>query len=148
MTRIICCFFQLSHCGCLTVSPQGLAVQFLGSRQRPAPWPTTCRPHGSCAAPWSSRPSPPSWGSSCSAVSTPTYRGPSWWVHNISHWYYYNQPVARWWSEARLFQIHLKYSRGCLKKQESQCLWMKDSTLPCVNCATHTDTHLGLRTER
>lgn len=57
---------------------QGSAAQFLVSLRRPARWPTTCPPPGSCAALWSSPPSPPSWGSSCSAASTPICRGPSW----------------------------------------------------------------------
>lgn len=64
----------------LSAPLQESATQFLGSQPRPAPWPTTCRQRASFVAPWSSPPSPPSWESSCSAVSTPTCRGPSWWV--------------------------------------------------------------------
>lgn len=71
-------------CGSLLLSLQGLAAQFLVSLQRLAPWQTTCQPHGSCVVPLCSQPSPLSWGSSCLAVSTPTCRGPYWWVQQES----------------------------------------------------------------
>lgn len=71
---------QLSASGKHCVSLQELAAQFLVSQQSPAPWQTTCQPRGSCVELWSSPPSPPSWGNSCSAASTPICRGPSWWV--------------------------------------------------------------------
>lgn len=59
------------------LSFQGLAAQFLVSLRRPAPWQTMCQPRASCVEPSCSQLLPPSWGSSCSAASTPTYRGPS-----------------------------------------------------------------------
>lgn len=76
---------------------QVLAAQCPGSRRRPVRLPITCRPHGFCAEPSCSPPSPPLWVNWCSAASTQIFRGPFWYEEyggKLFLWYVHMYPLT------------------------------------------------------